>query len=334
MHNKIVVADGHFAIVGGRNIGDRYFGLWEEFVQNDLDVMGAGPITAEVAAGFDDYWNSTESFPLDLLARPKARATELAEISAFIQAFYLEAAGKLQSFPLEATTWESLLKHLENTAAIGRARLVQDLPEVSQAQPTQLIEPLNAFLAQARERVLISSPYFLPDDEFVRLLERLEAAGVEVVILTNSLASNNHMIAHSGYEPWRKRLLQGGMELFESRDDSASLAFYSTPPIKPAFLGLHSKAIVVDGRYSYIGSANIDPRSLIYNTELAMFMDSETLAARLSALIERDMAPDAAWRVSLNERGRLRWTSSAGTVKRQPAMNFLTATPICLVWLN
>jgi putative cardiolipin synthase len=131
------------------------------------------------------------------------------------------------------------------------------------------------------------------------------------------------MAAHIAYKSWRKKLLALGVDLFEARDDSVFITEYSTPPTEPAFLGLHSKAIVVDDRYSFIGSPNIDPRSLIINTELGFFVDSPELAQRLATLIDRDISPDAAWRVFQDERGRLRWSSSAGVVRSQPALGAL-----------
>jgi putative cardiolipin synthase len=126
-------------------------------------------------------------------------------------------------------------------------------------------------------------------------------------------------VAHLAYKQWRKKLLRIGVNLFESRADSAYIGEYSIPPVEPAFLGLHSKSIVVDDRFSFVGSPNIDPRSLIINTELGYFCDSTELAARVTALIERDISPDAAWRVYFDERGRLRWESSAGIERNQPA---------------
>jgi putative cardiolipin synthase len=131
------------------------------------------------------------------------------------------------------------------------------------------------------------------------------------------------MVAHIAYKSWRKKLLATGVELFEARDDSAFITEYTAPPTEPAFLGLHSKSIVVDDRYSFIGSPNIDPRSLIINTEIGFFVDSLELADRLTALIERDISPAAAWRVYQDERGRLRWASSAGVVKSQPALGVM-----------
>ena len=329
MHNKIITADGQFAVVGGRNIGDRYFGTWDAFVQNDLDVLAAGPIVRDVSASFDLYWNSDEAYPLASMLDARAAAIGdtgarlgLAEFTKLIEGVYLEAGASLSVYPVEAIGWDAFFESIIETFVPGIGRLEQDLPDIRVARPVQLAAPLYEFLAQARERVLLIAPYLIPDEEFIAMVADLEARGVEVVILTNSLASNNHIIAHSGYKDARRVLLEIGVDLFESRADSSAIEHYTVPPAEPAFLGLHSKAAVVDGRWSFIGSPNIDPRSLVLNTELGFFIDSPELARQVTALIERDLEPDTAWRVSLNDRNQLRWTSSRGTVTRQPARNF------------
>jgi putative cardiolipin synthase len=117
-------------------------------------------------------------------------------------------------------------------------------------------------------------------------------------------------------------VLAAGVELYELRADAKALALYITPPATAASLGLHTKAIVVDGRRTFIGSPNVDPRSLVLNTEIGVATESPDLARRLGALIERDMAPENAWRVTMDEDGWLTWTSGAEVVKRQPAKGF------------
>jgi putative cardiolipin synthase len=331
MHNKTMIADGHFAMLGGRNIGDRYFGVWDDFVQNDLDVMTVGPAAAAVADSFDLYWSSSPSYALQDVARPKDAARELEPTVEFVRSFYLAERDRMQAFPLEPDNWEELLTYLMNNFSAGIGRLGQDLPEVEAVQPLQLNAPIMAMIGEARVRVLLSTAYLVPDEPLFELLQELISRGVEVTLLTNSLASNNHMVAHTGYMRWRKRLLDIGVNLFEARDDSRYISEYSVAPTEPNFLGLHSKAFVVDDRHSFIGSPNIDPRSLLINTEIGFFIESEDLAARLSALIERDISPEAAWRVFRDERGRLRWESSAGVVRSQPALGFVQRVKTFLI---
>jgi len=339
MHNKTIVVDGVFAMLGGRNVGDRYFGVWEEFVQNDLDVMTAGPAAAEVAASFDLFWNSNPSYSVFDVAKPRAAAQELETTRELLREEYLSAREKLSSFPLEASTWDGLFENLVASAAPGAGVLGVDLPDVDQIvpgeiRPGQLYAQMLDMLARAERRVLLSTAYLVPDEQFFELLATLEGRGVEVVLLTNSLASNNHMVAHTAYKEWRKRLLGIGVDLYEAREDSIYIREYETPPIDSGFLGLHSKAIVVDDDLSFIGSPNIDPRSLMINTEIGFFIEGEELARQLAELIERDISPDAAWRVYQDERGRLRWVSSAGTVTKQPALGFIQrATAFFINWL-
>ncbi|HUF71803.1 MAG TPA: phospholipase D family protein [Gammaproteobacteria bacterium] len=323
MHNKTIIADRHFAILGGRNIGDRYFGVWDDFVQNDLDIMASGPAASEVADSFNLYWNSSLSYAIEDLAGRKAKRQALEPTTEMLRASYLSEEARLIEFPLQPVTWDELFERLVNTYTAGAGTLWQDLPEVELARPDQLYAPIYEMLEMAEHRVLLSTAYLVPDQAFVDLLAGITARGVEVTVLTNSLASNNHKVAHMAYKPWRRRLLGLGIELYEARDDSAFIGEYSAPPIEPEFLGLHSKAIVVDDRLSFVGSPNIDPRSLIINTELGFFIDSVELADRLTVLIERDISPDAAWRVYFDERGRIRWESSAGVIRNQPALGFL-----------
>jgi putative cardiolipin synthase len=324
-------------MLGGRNIGDRYFGLWEDFVQNDLDVMTTGPTTAMVAESFDLYWNSSLSYSVADVAKPKSADQELEPTIEFLRTVYLAEQEKLQTFPLETNDWNDLLNHLVADYSVGYGKLEQDLPEVEELRPVQMNGPILDMLAGAKDRVLLSTAYLVPDQPFYDLLAELRQRGVEVTLLTNSLASNNHMAAHTAYKSWRKAFLDIGVRLYESRDDSVFISEYATPPVQPDFLGLHSKSIVVDDKYSFIGSPNIDPRSLQINTEIGFFIESAELTDRLAALIERDISPDAAWRVFRDDRGRLRWESSAGIVTRQPALGplqRLTAFFINLLPLN
>ena len=186
----------------------------------------------------------------------------------------------------------------------------------------RLYPRLLSFVAGAQHDVLISAPYFIPDADFRSMLKSLVERGVRVRIITNSLATNNHVVAHTGYKKWRREVLAAGVELYELRADAESLALYITPPATAAALGLHTKAIVVDGQRTFIGSPNIDPRSLVLNTELGIATESPDLAKRLGALIERDMEPANAWQVTMDAEGWLTWTSGAEQVMRQPAQGF------------
>lgn len=319
MHNKTFVADGRFGILGGRNIGDRYFGVYPPFAQNDLDVMMAGPVLAEVGASFDEYWNS--SLTVSPLASD-SRDTGLAGLRRATADEVAANAGLLAAFAVPFDGWSQYFGALLGSACRGPAELYLDSPRVDQHAPTQLYDRFKGLTATARKDVLLSSPYLIPDREFVDELAALVARGVRVRILTNSLASNSHLVAHSGYKKWRRQLLRAGVELYEMRAAPAVLDNFATPPVQPEKLALHSKAVVIDGRWTFIGSPNVDPRSMVLNTEIGLVADDPDFAAEVAAILERDMRPENAWRVTLDEEGWLHWTRGDREVNRQPALGF------------
>ena len=323
MHFKTILADKHFVMIGGRNIGDRYFGLYEKFVHNDLDIMSVGPLVADVSASFDLYWNSAESYPIIAVTEAGNADLTLDEYTAGLVGDYMAQQEKLLGFPLQPVEWHEYLELLAETYIPGAGKVEYDLPMVDDQLPTQLYKPFKEFVAAAREEVFIITAYFVPDEEFIALLRDLTARGVRVVVLTNSLASNNHPIAHTGYRHWRRQTFDAGVELYEARADAQSLPEHTTGNTKPGWLGLHIKAAVVDRRWSFVGSPNVDPRSFVLNSEIAFFIDSEPLAAELGAILERDTAPENAWRVTTDDRGRLEWTSNTTTLTRQPANGLL-----------
>lgn len=321
MHNKTFIADGTFAIVGGRNIGDRYFGLYEPFVEDDLDLLVAGGLVADVSASFDEFWNSASTYPVALLDASRAH-TDVAAAEARFAANVADAAPRLAAFPARAIDWTDYFGGLETTYIAGPAELYADAPDVANPERARLYPRFKELVASAEHEVLISSPYFIPDAEFRELIGTLVARGVRVAIVTNSLASNNHVVAHTGYKRWRRDVLRAGAELYELRVDAAVRGVYATPPTTSRALGLHAKAVVVDRKRVFIGSPNVDPRSMAINTEIGVAADNEDLARELAELLERDMTPENAWRVTVDAEGRLRWSSRAGTVTRQPATGF------------
>jgi putative cardiolipin synthase len=321
MHNKALIADGRFAILGGRNVGDRYFGLYEPFAEDDLDVLVTGAVVADVSGTFDDFWNNPATYPVALLGKAQ-QPVEVAAAAGRFATNVAAAAPRLAAFPARGADWTDYLESLATTYAAGPAQLYADSPDVANPDRVRLYPRLKELVASAQREVLISSPYFIPDADFRELIGTLVARGVRVAIVTNSLATNNHVVAHTGYKQWRRDVLRAGAELYELRVDAAALSQYVTAPTMSRALGLHTKAVVVDGMRAFIGSPNVDPRSMQLNTEIGVATDSEQLARELAALLERDMTPENAWRVTMDAEGWLTWSSGAGAVTRQPATGF------------
>ncbi len=108
MHNKSWIADNRIAIVGGRNVGDEYFGASEEINFVDLDFAMLGPVVRDVSASFDRFWNSPSAYPMEV-AGPGGRQRGGARRSC-AGAGRAEADGKARAAmrrPCAATTWSS-----------------------------------------------------------------------------------------------------------------------------------------------------------------------------------------------------------------------------------
>jgi len=170
------------------------------------------------------------------------------------------------------------------------------------------------------------SPYVFPGGRSYKTLacaRTLSSRGVTIRILTNSLASNDLLMIHSAYIRYQKALLQAGVELYEFRADGKGRSTYSTPPALAKWIGLHAKSAVFDGSHVYVGSMNLDPRSMRLNTEVGLLVESRGLAAELSSVFMQDLKPENSWRLQLDENGRVFWISGSEKRFTQPAKNAL-----------
>ena len=121
MHNKAMIADNQLAIVGGRNLGDEYFSASETLQFRDLDVLAAGPITADVSASFDDYWNSSLSYPLRVLNKQKFDAKELDQTRDDLRQHWRTNADPYNAKPLNATPLASQIASEQLGLIVGAA---------------------------------------------------------------------------------------------------------------------------------------------------------------------------------------------------------------------
>jgi putative cardiolipin synthase len=318
MHNKLLVADNHATILGGRNIGDFYFGLSDKYNFHDLDVLGIGPVARQASGMFDDIWNggwviSASALPQKVDDKFVAKKTQR-----FIE--QLEAAGSLAGFALEPQDWTEELKQLSQELKFGSSEFVFD-----RIEDGGLVEgvtaPLGAVLKSAEHEILLLNAYIIPQQNFIDEIKQLTERGVRVRILTNSLASHDVPAVNSHYQKWRKPIIETGAELYELRPDPAIKSLVDTQPVISRFTGLHTKAFVVDRHKVFIGSMNFDPRSVNINTEMGVVIDSASLGAEMTKLAHRNMGLENAWQVKLNEQGKLFWVNSEETVTRQPARN-------------
>lgn len=277
MHNKLMVADNHVTIVGGRNIGDEYFGISSKFNFRDMDVISVGPIAREVSRTFDIYWNHDWAYPGDAFAEKEPSPEELGQIKSDVQQDIEKNRELLEQFTTGPGRWDDYLARLEKESSSGPVWVVYDDPPVSVAGGTQVrkIERLDELNVDIQQEMLIVSAYFIPDKEDIEEIRRLTGQGVTVKILTNSLGSNDEIITNSAYKYKRIPVLKAGAELYEIRYDAKDRMLSEDPRVKAQWLGLHSKFIVVDRKTAYVGSLNLDPRSLKINTEMGLVIEDE-----------------------------------------------------------
>lgn len=320
MHDKLLIADGRAAIIGGRNIGDHYFGLNRSYNFHDLDVLAIGEMAQQSNEMFDEFWNSqwvASAGQLTTKPDPERAAASWARLQTKNR-----EAKELQSFPVEPKDWSREFAELEPILHPGTGDLIYD--EVTAAGIAQgMVAKMFAILGRAEHELLITNAYIIPGERGIEFLRTLNARGVDVRILTNSLASHDVPAVNSHYEPWRDDILRTGTRLFEARADAAIQPIVDVPPVSAKFVGLHSKASVSDGRLVFIGSMNLDPRSGAINTEMGAVIDSQGLGRELRELMFRDMSPENAWEVSLSDDGRLKWHNSDETAAKQPTRGFL-----------
>ncbi len=322
MHHKAMVVDNQATILGGRNIGDEYMGLNAEFNFHDLDVIGIGPVARQASAVFDEYWNSQWVMPASALKRPQAAPPPADTAVRARLDDELARDPALARFRIAPRDWKDELAALGERLHIGTSSVQTD-HVASGAIRQDLVEVIYDLAATARREVLIVNAYIIPTERTIESARRLHAQGVAIKVLTNSLATHDVPAVNSHYKQWRRRILDAGADLYEMRHDAAIQAgIADTAPTRAGFMGLHSKAMVIDRQRVYIGSMNFDPRSANLNTEMGVIVESPGLAGALAELIERDLRPANSWRVAVDANGTLRWTNDRETVYRQPARSW------------
>ena len=316
MHDKLQIVDGNAAIVGGRNIGDHYFGLADAYNFHDLDLLGFGRIARQSNAMFDHFWNSGW-----VVSAAELDTTHDAE---FAQQKWQDirdrtaASAKLKPFGSEVKDWSEKLAGITGELHLGTSYLVFD-ETTEDAIAQNVADKMFGFMDLAREELLITNAYIIPSEPAIDFLSELTNRGVKVRMLTNSLASHDVPAVNSHYEKWRDDIINTGTELYEMRPDGIIKTLVDVPPTESDFIALHTKAVVVDRQQVFIGSMNFDPRSFNINTEAGAFVQSPGLAEDLARVMERDMAPKNAWQVFLDDKKKLYWVNSDETVDRQPA---------------
>jgi cardiolipin synthase C len=358
MHNKLFIADNAMGITGGRNLGDAYFGSDDKSNFVDLDVLAAGRIVRDMSASFDRYWNDQLAYPMQSLVSA-SDLEDLRNPATREQADPSVTPAKLiSSVPAAPTLTATVLPSVTATAATTPHPVPLDLRKIPLSwapavvmvdKPGKigpgddevdagdtLVDGLLQLMEQARQEVLIVSPYFVPGAPMMEAFARMRAKGVRIRVLTNSLASTDAPAAHAGYVRYRKDLLALGVELYEMRANQngteggiGSTAGFGSgrapggSKSAASKASLHSKAVIIDQRLAVIGSMNLDLRSQRKNSEVAVLIRSGAVAGEASRQIDATLA-QGAYRLQLDQ-GSLVWRAPPAApfkdARREPEAN-------------
>ncbi len=308
MHNKLMVADNAAAIVGGRNIGDIYYGVNTIANYRDLDVFAVGPVVRDLSQVFDRYWNSPSTVPIAALVD---RAYGVADLDAILIRLREEIAAADYPYPIDQDLDELAARgaELRDDLVWAHGRIIADDPEaIARGEESDdVVEFIRGRVARLKKELLAESPYFVLPAQAQATVKELHERNVRVRVLTNSLASNDMLAAHSGYAKTRRRLLENGMELYELRPDTDAFRPGWSLLSGPSTAALHAKAMVFDREAVFIGSFNLDPRSAVINTEAGLYIESPELAERLTAYMATGVVPANSYRVHLDLDGGIIW---------------------------
>jgi putative cardiolipin synthase len=284
MHNKTFTVDSSISILGGRNVGDQYYGAHSDVAFGDLDIVFAGSEVQEVQRSFDLYWNSDITYGINLLTDYQAKTDTLEEITAFLNTFVEQYRNSQYAAALRENDLFDLIKSKKVTVFTGHTTVLYDDPlkvvSSRESKEYHLVPKLHPYIESAEQEIIIISPYFVPGVEGVAFFKKLIERGIKVKILTNSLKSNDVPVVHSGYSRYRKELLELGVDLYEiDSNDIGFLANYNDNRASSTAskLSLHAKYFVIDRKVTFIGSLNLDPRSRDENTEIGVIAKSISL---------------------------------------------------------
>lgn len=323
MHNKLWLVDDALAIIGGRNLSDDYFSVNEahDFIDVDVAAVG-GPVPAALKAQFEAYWAHEWAVPLSRFVRvAPARWRRL-------YALYRRDSGRTgYAHRLDAVADATSIESFANGLHWARAEVMWDSPEKLSTPPDtpgvrRMAEQVGKALAATQHRLLASSGYFVPEHLDAIDIEAMAARGVKVTIVTNALEASDVPLVHGGYAPHRQRLLAAGVALHEMRRRHVKRErlrrrrrAHSRPRLSSSHAySLHSKAMALDDDRILVGSFNLDPRSVWWNSEVGVLIESPTLNEALVRIAQLGLQLRYSYEVRLHPPA-LAWRAMTSTGK-------------------
>ena len=281
MHNKSLIADGSAAIIGGRNIGDVYFASSAKTLFLDYDILAIGKVVPDIYEAFDIYWNSKEALPSEDVLDHSDTLSSLSNIEALKQEIHIYEESPAGNAIVHSEFNHKIAKNNLKLTVTKRTDFYYDYPSKvttdERDTKTHMSTQLNNELLKVKKNLIIISPYFIPSDKMMENLKIERQKGVNVTVITNSLASTDVFPVYSGYQDYIKSLVEMGVTLYELKPNSFKKFLSRTEWANPNSLSLHTKMILMDSDRLGVGSANLDPRSNKLNTEIFMIVSSQKL---------------------------------------------------------
>nr|WP_228577063.1 phospholipase D family protein [Halomonas sp.] len=309
MHNKLWIADEALAIVGGRNLGDEYYSASEPRNFTDLDLMAVGPVVEPLTYSFHLYWNHGLAQPIGRYHRAEENAWSGLKES--LDAWFLANADSPYFADLRQRYADVEQGPLLGKLHWGEGVALWDSPgkpawRGRPALGNTMAGELLELVGQPGAKLVLVSAYFVPGRRGTQLLTDMANSGIAVEVFTNALEATDVPVAHGAYQTRRDALLDSGVALYELRaehDPDVDFGF----GVGSSASALHIKALGIDDDRIFVGSANADPRSVWWNTEVGVLVTSQGLANELQSLTEIGKSPALSYRVGRTESGSLYW---------------------------
>ncbi|WP_269526675.1 phospholipase D family protein [Coraliomargarita parva] len=313
MHNKIFLVDGALAVMGGRNIGDDYFGVDPELNFHDLDVLAVGPAAQEAGQAFDLFWNAPAAVPIEAIVPASKVAQSHEELRRVVYSALERYIDEVPyRIPVDHEAVNAGIEWIYSRLSWAPVRVVVDAPDRFDSRGESAIFNLMKELSPTIDSELyLQTAYLLPEAETIAAMGRLVKRGVDVNVMTNSLLSNNHLAVHAHYRKVRKKLLRAGVDLYELKANDALTRYYRNTDqhVASSHSGLHTKAFVMDHDTSVIGSYNMDPRSRVWNSEIALVIEDEKTGLAMKRIMSEAMQLENAYELHVDASGQLTWTT-------------------------
>lgn len=337
MHNKTLIIDEQVGITGGRNYKNEYYdrGLRRNF--RDCDALVIGPAVKDMVESFYQYW----SYPITVSSQ------DMGDIRRLIKQDKYTKYSSREDF-----AFNGLFKKLEAceadqaclaqrligiTTKVARLEFVADKPGKKfhgRQRHSQATAELYRFLSEAKKSIVIQTPYLVIGPKGTRQFSKLvkNKPDLEFLISTNSLSATDNIGAYAfSYKNKRKYLRNFRWQIFEFKLKPRDLDLIITPLNKESrtkdyLTCLHSKIYVVDRKQVWIGSFNLDPRSVNLNTEAGVAIYDPGLAGAIEDELRRDMANQNSWTI-----GKRRQVSIISRFSGLLA-NIMRLVPIVDIW--